>query len=149
MKGFFLFFFLLFFLTSMKGWCTAFRIYSMKTIDVAQWCTNQNLIEQTTTIYSSFNIHIIDVVHVIGYCQLNWHYLGSVWISFIAENWKLKIENWKHCSKIIFKYLNSAVGPSFNLKFAEFCTCGSCAWDPQKKRQTLIFYHFNNIQTHT
>ena len=29
---------------------------------------------------------------------------------------KLKIENWKHCSKIIFKCVNSAVGPIFNEK---------------------------------
>ena len=27
--------------------------------------------------------------------------------------------NWKHCSKIIFKYVNSAVGPIFNEKVAE------------------------------
>ena len=29
---------------------------------------------------------------------------------------KLKTENWKHCSKIIFKCVNSAVGPIFNEK---------------------------------
>ena len=27
----------------------------------------------------------------------------------------LKIENWKHCSKIIFKRVNSIVGPIFNI----------------------------------
>ena len=32
-------------------------------------------------------------------------------------NWKLKTE--KHCSKIIFKYVNSTVGPIFNEKIAE------------------------------
>ena len=43
------------------------------------------------------------------------HY-GSVWIELIvAENLKLKTENWKHCSKIIFKCVNSIVGPIFNI----------------------------------
>ena len=37
----------------------------------------------------------------------------------------LKIENWKHCSKIIFKCVNSAVGPSFNDNFVENKVCGS------------------------
>ena len=30
-----------------------------------------------------------------------------------------KTENWKHCSKIIFKYVNSTMGPIFNEKIAE------------------------------
>ena len=44
-------------------------------------------------------------------------YKGCVWIELIfaeTENW-----NWKHCSKIIFKCVNSAVGPIFNKKVAE------------------------------
>ena len=46
------------------------------------------------------------------------HYiLGSVWIELILL--KLKTKNWKHCSKIIFKYVNSTVGPIFNEKIAE------------------------------
>ena len=28
-------------------------------------------------------------------------------------------KNWKHCSKIIFKYVNSAVEPIFNKNFVE------------------------------
>ena len=46
-----------------------------------------------------------------------WH-LGSVWILLIDENWK-------HCNKIIFKYVNSAVGSSFIVVFTEFHICGS------------------------
>ena len=38
--------------------------------------------------------------------------LRFIWILIIAENWK-------HCSKIIFKYVNSIVGPSFENKFVE------------------------------
>ena len=30
-----------------------------------------------------------------------------------------KIENWKHCNKIIFKCMNSTMGPIFNEKVAE------------------------------
>ena len=36
-----------------------------------------------------------------------------------AENWKLKLKTEKHCSKIIFKYVNSIVGPIFSEKVAE------------------------------
>ena len=40
-------------------------------------------------------------------------YVGSIPIQLIL----LKIENWKHFSKIIFKCVNSAVGPIFNIFF--------------------------------
>ena len=43
----------------------------------------------------------------------------------IVYYWKLKIYYWKYCSKIIFKYVNSAVRPSFKTKFTFFYTCGS------------------------
>ena len=39
-------------------------------------------------------------------------YVGSIWIPLIAENWK-------HYSKIIFKCVNSVVGPIFNESFVE------------------------------
>ena len=44
-------------------------------------------------------------------------YWRCVWIEFIfteIKNW-----NWKHCSKIIFKCVNSAVRSIFNKKIAE------------------------------
>ena len=34
-----------------------------------------------------------------------------------AENWKLKLKTEKHCSKIIFKCVNSTVGLIFNIFF--------------------------------
>ena len=49
---------------------------------------------------------------------------GSIWIEFILL--KLKNENWKHCSKIIFKCMNSIVRPIFNEKVVEKCNL----WDP-------------------
>ena len=50
--------------------------------------------------------------------------LGSVWIELILL--KLKTENCKHCSKMIFKYVNSAVGPIFNEKVDKKWSL----WDP-------------------
>ena len=55
-------------------------------------------------------------------------YKGSVWIGFILL--KLKTYCWNHCSKIIFKCVNSAVRPIFyekihkkkNLWVREQCT---------------------------
>ena len=38
-----------------------------------------------------------------------------------AENWKVKLKTEKYCSKIIFKYVNSIVGPIFNKKVTEKC----------------------------
>ena len=40
--------------------------------------------------------------------------IGSVWIGLILL--KLKTYCWNHCSKIIFKCVNSTVGPIFNEK---------------------------------
>ena len=37
----------------------------------------------------------------------------------------MKTENIKHFNKIIFKYVNSIVGPSFRVVFIEKSTCGS------------------------
>ena len=34
-------------------------------------------------------------------------------------NWKLKLKTEKHCIKIIFKCVNSTVGPIFNEKIVE------------------------------
>ena len=46
------------------------------------------------------------------------------WVCLDTVNcWKLKTYCWKHCSKIIFKCINNAVGPSFKAKFAWFCVC--------------------------
>ena len=41
-------------------------------------------------------------------------------------SWKLKLKTEKHCSKIIFKCVNSTVGPIFNEKVAEKYSL----WDP-------------------
>ena len=40
--------------------------------------------------------------------------LGSIWIGLVLL--KLKTYCWNHCSKIIFKCVNSTVGPIFNEK---------------------------------
>ena len=48
-----------------------------------------------------------------------------VCLDTVAYYWKLKIYGWKYCNKIIFKCVNSVMGPSFKAKFAFFRTCGS------------------------
>ena len=60
--------------------------------------------------WNQCNIVIKEIIS----CSLG---LGSVWIELILL--KLKTENWKHCNKIIFKCVNSAVEPIFNEKVAE------------------------------
>ena len=69
---------------------------------------------------------LIKKLNILYYWQKNYKYikiynflrvLRSVWIQLIfakIENW-----NWKHCSEIIFKCVNSIVGPIFNEKVAE------------------------------
>ena len=57
----------------------------------------------------------------------------------------LKIENWKHYSKIIFKGVNSAVEPNFKEKFAKISTCGSCE---QYKEPTQKKHGTAQTQTH-
>ena len=54
----------------------------------------------------------------------NQTYLGSVWIQLIF----VETENWKHCSKIIFKCMNNTVGP-VNSAWTVFfvpCSVNSC-----------------------
>ena len=49
---------------------------------------------------------------------------------------------WKYCNKIIFKYVNSAVRPSFNLTFTEICTCGfreQCTGPTKKNAKHRLF----------
>ena len=49
--------------------------------------------------------------------------LGSHFINILRirldRTYFAEIKNWKHCSEIIFKCMNSAVRPIFNKKIAE------------------------------
>ena len=63
-------------------------------------------------------------------------YVGSIRMQHILQ----KTENWKHCCKIIFKCVNSDVGPIFNISFRIkwlsvlwivqffYCIVNPCAW---------------------
>ena len=44
--------------------------------------------------------------------------LLTLWI-YLDRTYFAETENWKHCSKIIFKCVNSAMRPIFNEKVAE------------------------------
>ena len=59
-------------------------------------------------------------------------------------------ENWKHGNKIIFKCVNSIVGPNFEVVFAEKSTCRSrkqCTGSIGKHGMQLksAFQHYPNI----
>ena len=90
------------------------------------------------------------------------HYLGSVWIEIILL--KLKTENWKHCSKIIFKCVNSIVGPILMKKLIKSGVCGTheqyiyalftkdrstVAAEEKKKRENADAARLSAIQTYT
>ena len=51
-----------------------------------------------------------------------------------AENWKLKLKTEKYCSKIIFKCMNSIVGPIFNEKVVKKCIL----WDPWTVHKSTV-----------
>ena len=65
----------------------------------------------------------IVIINIIILLLLLKQLLGSVWIGLILL--KLKTYCWNHCSKIIFKCVNSTVGPIFNEKVAKNGICGS------------------------
>ena len=55
-------------------------------------------------------------------------YLPQHWLRVCLDTaycWKLKTKNWKHYNKIIFKCVNSVVGPSFKVFLVEKITYGS------------------------
>ena len=88
---------------------------------------------------------------------------GSVWIGLILL--KLKTYCWNHYSKIIFKCVNSAVGPIFNEKIDKkwnLWVCEQCtdALFTEKSQHLRLTVHWtvtallqkrivNAIQTHT
>ena len=63
----------------------------------------------------------------------------SVWIPF---NILLKIENWKNCNKIFFKYVISAVESIFNENFIKKEVCGRGGGVPWTSK---IFTNNDNI----
>ena len=67
----------------------------------------KSAVEPMNSSKNKLNSEIILIFHL----HPNAH-LGSVWILFIAENWK-------HYNKIVFKCINSIVRPIFNVYFAE------------------------------
>ena len=92
--------------------------------------------------------------------------LGSVWIELILL--KLKTENWKYCSKIIFKCINGIVRPIFNEKAdkkwslwdpwtVHLCIVhkrpvNSCGWrkkKEKKRRENADAARLSAIQTYT
>ena len=52
-----------------------------------------------------------------------------------AYCWKLKTENWKHCSKIIFKYVNSAWDRVLKKNLHKLMTCRYCEQCTRQKKK--------------
>ena len=65
------------------------------------------------------NHHLANLRFTKGWSNFNslTSLLGFIWKELILL--KLKIENWKYCSKIIFKYVNSIVESIFNEKIVK------------------------------
>ena len=60
---------------------------------------------------------IRDLHRVMSWRTLQLTYFWSWWLRVCLDRtYFAEIENWKHCSKIVFKCVNSAVGPIFNEK---------------------------------
>ena len=81
-------------------------------------------------------------------CPYHIVHLRCVWIPFIC--WKLKIYCWKHCSKIIFKGVNNALGPK-NALVCTFCVfdwvVNSVVGPSQKcKRGKRWIGHYPNLR---
>ena len=73
----------------------------------------------------------------------------TLWVH-LDRTYFAKIENWKHCNKVIFKCVNSVMGPIFNEKVTEKwslwvheqCTgalftgefVNNCGWNTKKKK---------------
>ena len=99
--------------------------------------------------FSSLSIIILDSLSLLLYYSqfntLSSHFISQQSIfafHFVSKGLfgyrlLLKTKNWRHYSKIIFKCMNSIVGPSFKVIFDEFRTCGSHGQytGPTKKKQ--------------
>ena len=60
---------------------------------------------------------IRDLHRVMSWRTLQLTYFWSWWLRVCLDRtYFAETENWKHCSKIVFKCVNSAVGPIFNEK---------------------------------
>ena len=91
-------------------------------VKIPKWVTKFKLISAYTILYKILAKLIANRLYLVllipyffwlfGFDRIS--VLESVWIELILL--KLKIENWKHCSKIIFKCVNSTMRPIFNEK---------------------------------
>ena len=77
--------------------------------------------------------------------------LAGIYRVCLDRTYFVETENWKHCSKIIFKYVNSIMRPIFNEKIdkkwslwdlwiVHLCTVhkrpvNSCGWRKKKKKE--------------
>ena len=67
----------------------------------------------------SFRRCYLEHVRTIRLTDDFWHHHHQIYLLWVRLDTAYFAKNWKHYIKIIFKYVNSAVGPIFNEKIAE------------------------------
>ena len=91
-----------------------FSTYTCKSDYGSFSCPISHLPKPSTTSCKAACILFRHHLHINAARELVGKHLGSVWIGLILL--KLKTYCWNHYSKIIFKCVNSAIGPIFNEK---------------------------------
>ena len=66
--------------------------------------------------------------------MLDKYILNSMFKVYLDRTYFTETENWKHCSKIIFKCVNSTVRPIFNEKVVEKWGL----WDPWTVHESTV-----------
>ena len=105
-------------------------------------CTRQD----TESTHSYFGIRVIHMSYVGHKSTGNKLSSKRLWVC-LDRIYFAEIENWKHCSKIIFKYINSAVRPIFNEKVAEKWNlwlheqCTDALFTEKSQHLRLLFMH--------
>ena len=113
-------------------WARRMKIFSL--LPYLWWTMANHTLSQSRSIFFVFFVFWETI-------QIN---LGFVWIELILL--KLKTYCWNHCSKIIFKYVNSTVGPIFNekvdkkMKFVSLWTVHGCTVHREKSTFTATVH---------
>ena len=112
-----------FYLWTPLGPLASFEAYFLFSRLMIYYSCRSGLMVFFLPIYLLFSTHIVQLLLAIGlFCRNeNQHFINTIIKVYLDTAYC-----WKHCNKIIFKWVNSAVGPNFKVDFARFRTCWSC-----------------------
>ena len=112
-----------FYLWTPLGTLASFEAYFLFSRLMIYYSCRSGLMVFFLPIYLLFSTHIVQLLLAIGlFCRNeNQHFINTIIKVYLDTAYC-----WKHCNKIIFKWVNSAVGPNFKVDFARFRTCWSC-----------------------